>query len=94
MDYEKWSVGKERMTVITDSEAGLSEATGHAGKDAKMYFGGNLICESIYREKDVHIIASSQVMLEALENLENDNNQIPEKAWNMVQSAIILARNK
>lgn len=92
--YEKWSVGKDKMTVITDSEVGLTAKTGHAGPDAKMYFGGNLICESVLRPKDVHIIASSQLMLEALENLENDDNQIDKNAWNMVQSAIILARNK
>jgi len=34
------------------------------------------------------------VMLEALENLENDDNSIPYHAWDMVQSAIAKAKGK
>lgn len=32
--------------------------------------------------------ATFNLMLEALQNLENDNNQIPNHAWEMVQKAI------
>lgn len=35
-----------------------------------------------------HMIAAVPKMIEALENLENDNNQIPEHAWKLVQEAI------
>lgn len=34
------------------------------------------------------LIASAPEMLEALQNLENDNGQIPSHAWEMVQNAI------
>lgn len=41
-----------------------------------------------------HLIAAVPKMIEALENLENDNNQIPEHAWKMVQEAIKQARGE
>jgi len=88
---ENWKVGKNKMTVVTDSDNGLKESTGHAGDDAKKYYGGNLICERIYREKDAYLIAAAPKMLEALQNLENDASQIPEHAWNMVKEAISCA---
>ena len=88
---ENWKVGKNRMTVVTDSDNGLKESTGHAGNYAKKYYGGNLICESICREKDAHLIAAAPKMLEALQNLENDANQIPKNAWKMVKDAISCA---
>ena len=44
-------------------------------------------------DKGVMVSTAAPKMLEALQNLENDNNQIPEKAWKMVQDAINLALN-
>jgi hypothetical protein len=38
------------------------------------------------------IVAAAPDMLEALENLENDDNYIPDHAWKMVQAAIAKAR--
>jgi hypothetical protein len=90
---ENWSVGKTG-TVITDSIEGFKNKTGHSGEDAKKYYGGTLICESVWREKDSHLISAAPDMLRALENLENDANQIPKHAWDMVQSAIKKAINK
>lgn len=37
---------------------------------------------------NAQLIASAPIMLEALQNLENDNGQIPPHAWEMVQKAI------
>jgi hypothetical protein len=91
---ENWKVGRHRNTVVTDSDKGLKESTGHAGEDAIKYYGGNLICESIWREKDAHLISSAPRMLEALQNLENDDNQIPEHVWEMVKDAISCALGK
>ena len=91
---ENWKVGKNKMAVVTDSEEGFKESTGHAGEYAKKYYGGNLVCESIWREKDAHLIAAAPKMLEALQNLENYANQIPEHAWEKVKDAIDCALAK
>ncbi len=89
---ENWKIGKIKGAVITDSNEGFKESTGHAEEEAKEYYGGNLVCESIWREKDVFVIASAYKMLDALQNLENDDNQIPPHAWKKVQDAIASAQ--
>jgi len=43
---------------------------------------------------DAHLIAAAPDMYEALKNLENDNNQIPDLAWQMVQDAIAKAEGR
>lgn len=88
MKKEIWSKGKIGGTVITDTPDGLPENSGHSGTDAHKYFGGALICESVWRKKDIALISAAPDMLEALQNLENDDNSIPEHAWKMVQDAI------
>jgi hypothetical protein len=44
-------------------------------------------------DKGIMTSKAAPQMLQALQNLENDNNQIPEHAWKMVQEAINLALN-
>tara|TARA_R110000796_G_scaffold73774_6_gene165763 strand:- start:377 stop:631 length:255 start_codon:yes stop_codon:yes gene_type:complete len=44
-------------------------------------------------DKGIMISKAAPKMLEALQNLENDNNQIPPNAWKLVQDAISLALN-
>ena len=63
---ENWSIGKTRGCVITDNYEGFKESTGHAGYDAEKYYGGALICESIWREKDAHLISAAPDLLHAL----------------------------
>ena len=41
---------------------------------------------------NAYLIAAAPDLLEALENLENDDNSIPSHAWDMVQSAIAKAK--
>lgn len=43
-------------------------------------------------EADIRLICAAPDLLEALENLENDNGQIPSVAWDLVCSAIAKAR--
>lgn len=93
MKKENWQIGKISNTVITDSNEGFNSSTGHSGQEAVEYFGGNLICESIYRIKDAYLIVAAPDMLEALQNLENDDNRIPIHAWKRVQDAIKKATN-
>lgn len=82
---ENWSKGKTGGCVITDSKDGFNKITGHMEVS---YYGGIMVCESICREKDVALISAAPDMLEALLNLENDDNSIPEHAWKLVQDAI------
>jgi hypothetical protein len=42
-------------------------------------------------EANMKLILAAPKMLEALENLENDANQIPDHAWRLVQDAIKCA---
>lgn len=93
MKKENWQIGKIYNTVITDSNEGFIPGTGHSGKEAVEYFGGNLICESIHRIKDAYLIAAAPDMIEALQNLENYDNRIPSHAWKRVQDAIKKATN-
>lgn len=88
MKKENWSKGKCWGTVITDTPDGLPKNSGHSGTEANKYFGGALVCESIWRKKDVALISAAPDMLEALQNLGNDANTIPEHAWKLVKDAI------
>ena len=85
---ENWKKGKQGGTVITDSMEGYPRLI---EEDVNEYYGGNLVCESIGRSKDVALISAAPDMLEALQNLENDDNSIPEKIWRKVQDAITKA---
>lgn len=42
-------------------------------------------------EANAKLIAAAPDLLEALQNLENDNGQIPDHAWKLVQDAIAKA---
>lgn len=39
-----------------------------------------------------HLIAAAPLMLEALENIENDDKHMPASAWKLIQDAISKAR--
>jgi hypothetical protein len=82
-----WKVGEKADTVITDNGEGF----GPYGSDAQKYYGGFLIAESVL-PCNRQIIAAAPDLLEACENLENDNGSIPDHAWEMIQNAIKKAR--
>lgn len=91
MKTENWAIGKTGRCVITDNSEGLPESGGFSGNKAINYYGGNLVCESVWRRKDVALIAAAPDMLEALQNLKNDDNSIPEYTWKLVKEAIAKA---
>lgn len=66
---EIWSKGKVWGTVITNTSDGLPEKCGHSGSDANEYYGGSLVCESIWRQKDVSLISAAPDMLNVLSEL-------------------------
>jgi hypothetical protein len=62
---ENWTLGRHGE-VLTDTLDDLTELTGHV--DAKHYGEGKgLIAESIYRNKDRHLISASPDLLEVAE---------------------------
>jgi hypothetical protein len=69
MKKENWSIGKTGREVITDNPDGLLESTGHAGKGAIEYYGGYLICESIWRKRDAALISAAPDLFFALKHL-------------------------
>lgn len=46
------------------------------------------------RKEDAALIAAAKDMLDALENLENDDGSIPWRAWELCQQAIAKARGE
>lgn len=87
-----WFVSRDHGCVVSDTEdkEGFSETTGHIDKE---YYGGLLICESIWKKADAHIIAASKDLLEALQSIENDDGHIPEPIWELRNKAIKKALN-
>lgn len=58
-----WSIGKHSGCVVTTAEIAGCPGSGH--NDVEFY-GGNLICESIWRPADAHLIAATRDMFDAL----------------------------
>ncbi|MCE1001859.1 hypothetical protein [Pseudomonas sp. NMI1173_11] len=84
-----WRVGRHSSEVIADMPAdppfrGMTD-------DCVKHYGGYLVAESCAAD-DARLIAAAPELLEALENLENDCGQIPDHAWELIQSAIAKAR--
>jgi hypothetical protein len=62
-----WRIGKSGGSVVTDNE--IEDAVGGSwGEDAKTFYGGNLIAESI-TPANARLIAAAPDLLEALREL-------------------------
>ena len=92
MVKENWSPGKVLGTVITDSTDSFPESP-----ETIEYYGGNVVCESISRSKDIRLIAAAPVMLAALEAVNNyfialqnkcSLTSTDERAWKLTAGAI------
>ncbi len=64
----KWMVSKLVPAVVSDTEdtSGFSDHTGHTDID---YYGGLLICESIWKKEDALLISKAPEMLEMLKKV-------------------------
>lgn len=61
--------------------------------DGPHYGGHRLVGESI-RDEYMPIILAAPDMLEALKNIENDDQHMPATAWKMIQDAIAKAEGR
>jgi hypothetical protein len=55
---------------------------------------GECVVDYVYTKADAHLIAAAPDMLEALENLENDDGHQNKTAWRLVQAAIAKAKGE
>lgn len=65
---ENWKVGKNGC-VVTDNPEGFSETTGHTGAVNIEYYGGTLVCESIWKSKHAKLIAAAPDLLNACQEM-------------------------
>lgn len=93
MKKEKWSIGKTGGAVVTDNPKGFTFDTGHLDVD---YYGGYLVCESIWRKKDCHLISAAPDLLEVLEDVVTDFmfNELPPLTRQRVVEAIKKAKGE
>ncbi len=90
MKYGNWKKGKAGNSVVSDKQTlPVQPITGHNEID---YYGGYLVAESIPDEDHQNLIAATPDLLEALESIENDDNSIPKKIWEMRNQAIKKAK--
>lgn len=87
-----WHIGKDHGCVVSDTSdtSGFPEYTGHVESG---YYGGLLICESIWKKEDASLLAASKDLLEALQSIENDDGHIPAAIWELRNKAINKALN-
>ena len=80
-----WTIVKNRYCIISDTEDldGFKDNTGHTDKE---YYGGILICESIWKLEDAKIISKAKEMFDIIDSLENDDKTITEAIWNEIQN--------
>ena len=64
----KWKIGKQKSTIVSNSKniEGFQKESGHLDRS---YYGGILICESIWKKEDALLISKSLEMLELLQSL-------------------------
>lgn len=68
------------------------EHPGHLSHNTPVIESASGRVAMVRREEDADVIAAAPDLLEALENLENDDNSIPEHAWKLVTAAIAKAK--
>lgn len=68
----KWKLGNVPMCVISDTTdtEGFKDNSGHTDSD---YYGGLLICESIWKSSDALLISKAPEMLDYLMDAINEN---------------------
>ena len=67
-DYTKgpWRAGEIGHSVVADTPIPGTEHTGHSATE---YYGGYLICESVWKEEDKNLIIGAPDMYKALKEV-------------------------
>lgn len=95
MTKENWRPGKTGGCVVTDTPHGFDPNRGHCDTE---YYGGYLIAESIYREKDINLIAAAPDLLDAIQYYFDVLEEVRGEDWaqkpDHVLSKMIAAVNK
>lgn len=84
-----WRVRGDQYGSIVADMPGPDDRPGHPD----YYDGAILVAEGV-QPHNAHLIAAAPELLDALENLENDDGSIPAPAWEMCQYAIARARGR
>lgn len=85
---EVWKAGKNGGCIVSNK---IPKRSSYDKKDfeaEKGYYGGYLIAESIPDKKTLNLMIAAPDLLEALMNIENDDNSIPATIWEMRNQAI------
>ena len=81
--------GTYSTQIYTEDGETIADLAWYPRPPIKEVIGGkNVIVIETYRDANAKLIAAAPEMLDALVNLENDNNQIPDAIWEKVQTAI------
>jgi hypothetical protein len=88
MEKEEWRRGKNGGCIVSNIIPQRTQYKDSDFESEKEYYGGYLIAESIPDEKTLNLMLSAPDLLEALQNIENDDNSIPSTIWKMRNDAI------
>lgn len=84
-----WSIGKTTGCIVTTEEIPGAPGSGH--NDAE-YYGGNLICESVWRPADAHVLAAARDMFDLLTELVDIEGPQPGNAAWAQKAYAVLAK--
>lgn len=89
----EWRLGKTGGCVVSDNDESL-HISGAFGEEAKEYYGGNLICESV-SNANAKLIAAAPELLEALNEMVRMYEEVqPAGGWQGVYEEAIYVIKK
>lgn len=84
-----WSIGKTGGCIVSSEEIAGCPGTGH--NDAE-YYGGNMICESVWRPADAYVLAAARDMFDLLTELVDIEGPCPGNAAWYAKVQAVLAK--
>lgn len=84
-----WSIGKTWGSIVTTAEIAGCPGSGH---NDVAFYGGNLICESVWRPADAHVLAAAHDMFDLLTELIDLEGPCPGNAEWYAKVQAVLAK--